>query len=189
MDKKQRTWGVSLLDWCVSASNSARSYASTSKAQVRPKLVCIDLSSLWIWYWLSRAAALDEWKQSERGLRGGRALWRRIATGCEIPYDLPLSDSQTQPPLWRWGMGGGGGGCWYRTRPMSQNAHLTLEGNSEEEKKNHFYCFSQMTDLDLRGRGFISLSSTSQHCLHHSVSLCSPQEVEHARAERRPRPW
>lgn len=37
---------VSLLDWCVSASNLAFSDASSSKAQVQAALVCIDLSSL-----------------------------------------------------------------------------------------------------------------------------------------------
>lgn len=30
---------------------------------------------------------------------------------------------------------GGGGACGYRNRPMSQNAHLTLEGNKEEGLK------------------------------------------------------
>lgn len=50
---------------------------------------------------------------------------------------------------------------------MSQNAHLTLEGN--EKKKNHFFCFSPMTDLTLCEWGFISLSSPFQCSHHHSI--------------------
>lgn len=77
------------------------------------------------------------------------------------------------------------GACWYRTKPMSQNAHLTLEGN---KKKSLLLSIPNDGPQSLWMGLHLPLlpSPLMPPSLH---LLCSPQEVEHARAERRSRPW
>lgn len=164
---------MSLLDYYISVSNIAGSYAFTSKACVQPKPVCIDLTSLWIWYWLSRPAALIELRQSERSFkRWSNAMEEDSHRLWNILWSSLVWFSNATSSLMRWEK------SWYRTRPKSQNAHLlTLKGNNNN-KKNHFLCFSSMAAP-------ISRRVVRPPSL---PPLCSPQEAEHARAEQRSLP-
>lgn len=128
---------MSLLDYYISVSNIAGSYAFTSKACVQPKPVCIDLTSLWIWYWLSRPAALIELRQSKRSFkRWSNAMEEDSHRLWNILWSFLVWFSNATSSLLRWEK------SWYRTRPKSQNAHLlTLKGNNNNNKKKSLPLF------------------------------------------------
>lgn len=144
------------------------------KPKFKQRLFALIYLVWWLWYWQSRRTSRIELKGSEGALSGGWTQWRKIATGCEISYDLPSSDSKCKLlcgvcVLGLRGGGVGGWGYWYRTRPMSQNTHLTLKGNL----RNHSFCFCRMTNLGLWGWSW----SPSPPLFNGASSLCSLQEV------------
>lgn len=79
-----------------------------------------------------------------------------------------------------------GGARSYRTRPMSQNTHLTLEGNKEKKITSSV---SPRWHISISVDGASSPSPPLPSLPPSLRLLCSPQEVEHARAGHRSRPW